>query len=283
MQDKVYLKPNVVVEPLFNQWYAWSHLIAPSTAAMNIANSHLKIMKSYVAAPQVHAQAVKNPAMLGGPFIDYEGRRVNEIKALIERTTKNQAHMLKFAESVKALDERLRNEANGYSLEPLYEKVPDDLKGYVELVYDLNNNPSIRFIEGLLYRSEYYDPSLQSLSLSLMHHDDRAFALSTPRLPDERALHLSVPFSHEGVDELFRMKHVAQPFGYISQLLGLDAGQAAARVAQIHGRSNPRPLLRARLSLHRDQRRLHPDRPGAQLLLRERHKALHLPGSPRSD
>jgi L-ascorbate metabolism protein UlaG (beta-lactamase superfamily) len=225
MQDRVYLKPNVVAEPLFNQWYAWSHLIAPATAAMNIANSHLKIMKSYVAAPQVHAQAVKNPAMLGGPFIDYEGQRVGEIRALIGLTTKNQAHMLKFAESVKALDNMLRNEATGYSLEPLYEKVPDDLKGYVELVYDLNNNPSIRFIEGLLYSSEYYDPSLQSLSLSLMNHDDRAFALSTPRLPRDGSLHLNVPFSHEGVDELFRMKHVAQPFGYISQLLGLDARQ----------------------------------------------------------
>ncbi|HVQ39978.1 MAG TPA: hypothetical protein VMS31_20730, partial [Pyrinomonadaceae bacterium] len=60
-EDKLYLKQNVLVEPLFNQWYAWSHLIAPHNAAMNITNSHLKIMKSYVAAPQVHANAVKNP------------------------------------------------------------------------------------------------------------------------------------------------------------------------------------------------------------------------------
>jgi hypothetical protein len=107
------LKQNVQVEPLFNQWYAWSHLIAPATAAMNIVNSHLKIMKSYVAAPQVHANAVKNPAMLGGPFIDYDGGRVNEIRALIDRTTKENAHMIAFAESIKALDDLLRNEAKG--------------------------------------------------------------------------------------------------------------------------------------------------------------------------
>lgn len=225
MRDKVYLRANVVVEPLFNQWYAWSHLIAPATAAMNIANSHLRIMKSYVAAPQVHANAVKNSAMLGGPFIDYQGQRVGEIKALIEQTMKQQAHMLKFAESVKALDNILRNEATGYSLEPLYARIPDNLKGLVELVYDLNNHPAIRFIEGLLYRTEYYDSSLQSLSLSLMQHDDRAFALSTPRFADDKSLHLRIPFAFQGVDELFRMKHVAQPFGYISQLLGLGPQQ----------------------------------------------------------
>src|SRR5215212_4620345 len=84
---KYYLKQNVQFEPLFNQWYAWTHLIAPHTAAMFIANLHLKIMKSYVAAPQVHANAVRNPAMLGGPFINYDGGKVDQIKALIEKTT----------------------------------------------------------------------------------------------------------------------------------------------------------------------------------------------------
>ena len=56
--------------------------------------------------------------------------------------------------------------ANVFSLEPLYEKVPEILKGYVELVYDLNNNPSFRFYEHLLYKSKYYKPSSQSISLA---------------------------------------------------------------------------------------------------------------------
>jgi len=66
----VYLKPNVLVEPLFNRWYAWTYLIAPATAAMFTANSHLKIMQSFIQAPQIHVAALKNPAMRGGPFID---------------------------------------------------------------------------------------------------------------------------------------------------------------------------------------------------------------------
>ena len=65
--DKVYLKQNVLMQPLFNQWYAWSNLVSPVTAPMYIANLHLKVMQSFVSTPQVHMSAVKNPAMLGGP------------------------------------------------------------------------------------------------------------------------------------------------------------------------------------------------------------------------
>jgi hypothetical protein len=59
-----YLKQNVQVEPLIDQWYAWSHLIPPATLARNITERHLKIMDSYITSPQIHANAVKNPKML---------------------------------------------------------------------------------------------------------------------------------------------------------------------------------------------------------------------------
>lgn len=220
---EMYIRQNVQVEPLFNQWYAWSHLISPATAAMNIANSHLKIMKSYVAAPQIHASAVQNPALLGGPFIDYNGGRVDEIKALIERTTRERSHMLSFAEAVRHLDNLLRAEAKGYSLESLYPRVPEILKGFVELVYDLNNNPSIRFVEGLLYHSEFYDTSSQALLLSLIDQDYRPFALSTPRLPDDKSLQLNIPFKDGSIDELFEMNLTPKPFDYIKERLGLSS------------------------------------------------------------
>src|SRR5579859_2476042 len=142
--ENLYLRRNVVMEPLVDQWYAWPHPIPPGTTAMNIVERHTKIMESYVRGPKVHIAAVKNPAMRGGPFIDYPTERVEEIKELIARTRCERADMIEFARSIVALDEMLRNEALGYSLEPLYPKVPDALRGYVELVYDLNNNPSFR-------------------------------------------------------------------------------------------------------------------------------------------
>jgi hypothetical protein len=81
-QEMLYLCANIRVEPLFDSWYAWSHLIPPATAARNVTERHLKIMESYINAPQAHANAVKNPKLLGEPFIDYDGKRVDEVKRL---------------------------------------------------------------------------------------------------------------------------------------------------------------------------------------------------------
>ena len=220
--EKLCFRQDVIVEPLYGQWYAWSYLISPATAAMYVANSHLKMMQSFVSAPQMHVAALKNPAMLGGPFINHDPSRVDEIKVLVERTTREQAHMLKFAAAVQELDKLLATEAAGFSLEPLYQKVPEVLKGYVELLYDLNNQPSMRFIEGFLYKSEYYNTAAQSIELSIANGNSRSFVFSTPRLHSEGHLRLNMPFNYEGFDELFKMKYVPQPYDYIKDLLHIS-------------------------------------------------------------
>jgi L-ascorbate metabolism protein UlaG (beta-lactamase superfamily) len=219
--QKVYLKQNVQLEPLFNQWYAWPYLISPATAAMYVVNSHLKIMQSFVANPQFHVSALKNPLMRGGPFINYEASRAREVKALLEKTTREQSHMLELAAAVRELDALLESEGDGNSLEPLYAKVPDCLRGYVELVYDQNNHASARFIEGLLYRSRFYNEASQSIRLSLVEQDERPFALSTPVLEDGRALRTQMPFSSAKIDELFKMKYAPQTLGYAEELFGV--------------------------------------------------------------
>lgn len=221
-EQNLYLRQNVLVEPLFNQWYAWSYLIAPATASMYMENWYLKLMRSFIATPQIHASAQKNPAMSGGPFINYPIDRVGELKDLLEKTLQENTSLLQFAFAIKTLDEKLQTEATGHSLEPLYQEIPEQLQGYVELVYDLHNHPSMRFIEGLLYKSPCYQPSAQSIALSLIHKDDRTFMLSTPRLNDSQYLNLQIPFAHKGLDELFQMKTVPKPFSYIKEQLNIQ-------------------------------------------------------------
>jgi len=206
-KDQVfYLRQNVQLEPLIDHWYAWPHLIPPATAARNITERHLKIMDSYINGPQIHAAAVKNPKLLGGPFIDLGGKRVDEIRALREKIKRDRAHLLELSAAIQSLDVMLRENAKGFSLQPLYQKVPGILRGYVELAYDLNNHPSFRIVEPLLYRSKYYDRSQQRLMLSSITNDDRPFMLSTPRLESGDSLHLRVSFDDSVVDELFRLK-----------------------------------------------------------------------------
>jgi L-ascorbate metabolism protein UlaG (beta-lactamase superfamily) len=223
--EQLFLRPNIQVEPLIDHWYAWPHLIPPATAARNITERHLKIMDSYINAPAIHANAVKNPKMLGGPFIDYSGKRVDEIRALRERIKRERADLLDLSAALGALDATLRETAKGYSLHPLYEKVPEILRGYVELVYDLNNHPSFRIIEPLLYKSRYYDRSQQSVMLSKISSDDRPFVLSTPRLESEDALHLRLPFDSPAIDDLFRLKTAARPWQEIKEMLQVEHSQ----------------------------------------------------------
>jgi L-ascorbate metabolism protein UlaG (beta-lactamase superfamily) len=239
-EKQAYLKPNVVIEPLVDNWYAWAHLIPPATAAMNIANRHLRIMQSYVSSPNVHRAAARNPAMAGGPFIDYEDHRVEEVAALIERTRRDRKDLLQLADAIKQLDEMLLGAADGSSLEPLYERVPDLLKGYVELVYDLNDQPSFRVIESLLYRSRFYDTSAQSLVMSVIRQDDRPFMLSTPRLPRHDELQLRVPFASRNLDKLFEMKRKPGTVSGVWDLLGV-AGAPDALFSSCFTTQPPRP------------------------------------------
>jgi len=224
-QEQYYLRQNVQVEPLVDQWYAWPHLIPPATTARNIVHRHFKIMDSYINSPQIHASAVKNPKMLGGPFIDYGGKRVDDIRELRECTKRKRAALLELSEAIDSLDAMLRSSAKGYSLHSLYQNVPPALRGYVELVYDLNNHPSFRLIEPLLYRSRYYDPSQQSLMLSMISCDDRPFVLSTPRLGSDDALHLPLAFDDPAVDELFRLKSVPRSWDEIKDMLRISDSQ----------------------------------------------------------
>src|SRR5215207_3202774 len=99
-----YLRQDVVAEPLINRWYATAHLISPMTAPLLVANGHLPTLRSFVAAPMIHVNALKNPEMQGGAFIDYGPERVEEIKGLIAATQQVQAPLLAFAEAVKELD-----------------------------------------------------------------------------------------------------------------------------------------------------------------------------------
>jgi L-ascorbate metabolism protein UlaG (beta-lactamase superfamily) len=219
--ELLYLRPNIQVEPLFDNWYAWSYLIPPATAARYLTDRHLKIMDSYINASQVHAAAVKNPKLMGGPFIDYGVARVEEVRALRDQTKRTYPHLIHLSAAIASLEDMLRTMATGFSLLPLYDKVPDILKGYVELTYDLSNNPSFRIIEPLLYKSGYYDRSAQSLMLSVLVSDDRPFVFSTPRLESPTTFHLRVSFDDEVVDRLFELKSTPRRWVEIKEMLNV--------------------------------------------------------------
>jgi len=198
-----YLREDVYFEPLVFQWYAWPYLVPPVSAAMNIAGRSLRLMKSFVANHQLHLAASSDPTLAGGDFVNCTAEQVEDVRKLIETIETEHADVLDVRKSVGEVN-RLLEGTQGLSLESLYASLPETLRGYVELVYDTNHQPSFRLIEGLLYEGSLYKESAQSMALGLLDRvEHRPFVLSSPRFPDANHLHIRTPFRTALVDELF--------------------------------------------------------------------------------
>jgi L-ascorbate metabolism protein UlaG (beta-lactamase superfamily) len=233
----MYLKSNIVIEPLVMKWYAWSHLISPSTLSRNIVGRHLRIMDSYIKAAEFHREAVKDPKMLGGPFIDYKDDKTQEIENLVKETQIRQRKLIELNQAFTDLNDLLKTNAKGQKLESLYQLIPGPLKGFVELVYDINNNPGFKIYERLLYQ-EYYDESTQSIALWETNNDSRPFVLSTPRINNNNVLFLDIPFSSSIIDKIAYSKRNSIDIEPIIAELGLT-GQRKELFESLFSNENP--------------------------------------------
>ena len=222
---KYRLAESTLIEPLVNSWHAWTYLITPVPASLHLVHYQIPTMESYLSSPSTHAEAYRDPALVCGPFIGIPPERAHAVRDLLENTKRKQSRLLRLAKAVKEFHEWIVREAKGQSLEPYYEKAPEELRGYIELIYDYYNRPTVRFLEGILYQSDYYDPGLQSLRLSrLVHEGSRTFFISTPRVLSRGEIDWTIPFADPRIDELYRLDFEPQPIAYIRELLGVSAG-----------------------------------------------------------
>jgi L-ascorbate metabolism protein UlaG (beta-lactamase superfamily) len=222
-----FLRPDVIIEPLVDGFYASLHTVAPVPAAMNLAFLQVPLLESYVQSPQVHIKASRNPELRGGFFVNVDEDRSADVRELLTRIKRDRAGVLRFAEAVAEAEEILRQGATGFDLTPLYPRLPPELSGLVELAYDTSNQPSVHYLEPVAYHSSAYDEDRQSVQLSLETGAERPFVLSTPRLPSPGVLDLHIPFRHPGLEELFRARIAPTTAGRLRAALGLSGGQAA--------------------------------------------------------
>jgi L-ascorbate metabolism protein UlaG (beta-lactamase superfamily) len=229
MSDETrFLRPDAIIEPLVDGFYAWAHTVAPVQAAMNLALVQVPLLESYLQSPQVHINASSNPALRGGFFVNIEESRSGEVRELLAAIKRDRAEMLNFAAAVAEAEELVRSSATGFDLTPLYPKLPSALSGLVEIAYDTSNQPAVRFIEPLVYESSVYTEDRQSVQLSLETGIERPFILSTPRLGSPDVLDLRIPFRHPGLEELFRSRVHGTTLNHLREVLELDDEQAVA-------------------------------------------------------
>jgi L-ascorbate metabolism protein UlaG (beta-lactamase superfamily) len=226
MSDPLFLRRDVVTKPLVNRWCATEQMIPPAQVALNVKNVQTELLRSFLAAPDYHYKAARTPSLIGGPWVDVEEARIGEVKDLLAKIEGEQKWLLEFARALEDTDKLLRAEAKGGAMRAVYKKVPDALRGYVELVYDINGVASFRLIEALLYRSRYYDRSLQSVALTRVADERRPFQNSTPFLDDPSHVHVRRPFDDAAFDALFAMKRRARPAAEIEGALGLTEAES---------------------------------------------------------
>jgi L-ascorbate metabolism protein UlaG (beta-lactamase superfamily) len=225
-----FLRPNVIIEPLIDGFYASLQTVAPVQSAMNLAFLHVPLLESYLQSPQVHIDASRMPELRGGFFVNIPEERSGEVTALLDLIKRDRAEQLRFAEAVAEAEEVVRQGATGFDLTPLYPKLPAELSGLVELAYDSSNQASVRFLEPLVYESGAYAEERQSVQLSLDSGTERPFILSTPRLPSPDVLDVRIPLRHPGLAELMRARVHPVALGQLRELLGLG-DEDAARLA----------------------------------------------------
>ena len=212
---------STVIEPLINNWAVWSDVISPAPYSMHMLHYQMKTLKSYLANPEIHLNACRNPKFAGGPFVDVPVERAGEIKQLLETTEREQSANIEFARAITDTYELLSKEAKGQSLEKFYEKLSPLLRGHTELLYDYYNHPILRLIEGLLYESPLYRRELQSLRIfSTASDHSRRFFLSTPRLLGDGEIDWTTPFENARLDDFFALEDTPKPLAEIREILG---------------------------------------------------------------
>jgi L-ascorbate metabolism protein UlaG (beta-lactamase superfamily) len=218
--DNVYLRPEVKIEPLACGWYAWTHLVPPAQLAMNIKFRFLPLMQSFMTSPAVHAAAASDPKLFAGPFVTLTSDEVPRVRQLFDETLTRCSRLITLAEDLKELDSMLQQKASGFSLNEFYEKLPQSLQGLVELTYDLNNHPTLRLIEELLYDEEI-SADTQEIFLGPSPDRERTFFMNTPRLPSPESMIFKMRFSDKRLDTLAATRTRPASFKSIASLFNV--------------------------------------------------------------
>jgi L-ascorbate metabolism protein UlaG (beta-lactamase superfamily) len=198
----MYLKPSVKIEPLVDRWSAWPHLLAPVQEAMNLAFRALPLIRSFVSSPEAHRDALLDPAMFGGPFVDLPINSTQLAEKYVVQMETDRAEAIKFAQDFRAFDIALRASAMGHSLDQFQRNLPPSLRGRVELVYSLSDAPKIRILEEMFQNDDLGLSHAEGVMLHEETDANRKFFLSTPRISPNDGPFIGRPFNSQEVLEL---------------------------------------------------------------------------------
>jgi hypothetical protein len=147
--------------------------------------------------------------------------RLEELQALLKALKIERQSDWQAAERIVAFEKKFMQQATGGTLSALYQELPEELQGAVELAYDSHNNPSLRLYEKLLYDDSRYDSSHHSFRFFTRASDLEYLPARLPNPETEIALH--VPFDDARMDRIFSLDLEPRPRGEVMDLLELTS------------------------------------------------------------
>ena len=147
--------------------------------------------------------------------------RLEELERLLQTITVDRQSDWQAAERIVAFEKKIMQRATGGSINALYNELPQELRGVVELAYDSHNNPSLRLYEKMLYADGQYDASRQSYRFFVKNNDAEYLPVRLPTPETEIALR--VPFDDARMDRLFSLDLAPRPREEVMDLLELKS------------------------------------------------------------
>lgn len=235
-----YLQEDVKIEPLFGRWYAHPFLIYPPSAGFMIRH-HVQVMESFVQHPDLHAMALQDSSMRGGPFLESQrDTDVDDIRGLLDLAKSSQSELLSLASEIEELQGHLQT-ATGASLDDIYGKLGQRLAGRVELNYEASGvRARFRLIEALFYAA--FAPQVhQELALGRVTSDARPYVMSTPRPASGGDLILRLPFGSGDASALLASRDRPLSRDQLERYLGMQGEGSNWTLSQFEDLFSARP------------------------------------------
>ena len=106
------LGDSTAVEPLVNNWVAWSHVISPVASSLHLQNYQIDVLQAYLKDPKMHVNACRTPQLRSGRFVNIPEFRVPEVRAFLadSRPDRRAAEEASQARAAHAFRDRLARE-----------------------------------------------------------------------------------------------------------------------------------------------------------------------------
>lgn len=228
----LFLKPEIVLQPLINNWPAWTYLISPLTYEFLRSKKHHSLMKAFIESPDLIKIASQTPELKGGDFIEFSNDIYSRKGLFIDQISEIQRFSL--VDDIAKVENVCSEIEFKDDIRHAYLKVPVSLDGIIEFYFDHRGRVDYRICERTLYE-RYYDRNIQSISLLKLDGSKRPFLLTTPVFP---SMDLSFPFDSLIVDELARSRVEGIRSNRLRELLSIDS-DLELNICEYFGNENP--------------------------------------------